>query len=75
MAGPLLGGVFLAAAPIAEFATLSAPGSVRTLLYYFFVGVLVGDGVGLGAELAELGVAAVAWRSSREGRSDDTDPR
>lgn len=59
ISGPLLGGVFLAAAPIAEFDTLTAPGAARTLLEHVFVGVLIGDGVGLGVELADL-VAATA---------------
>ena len=72
--GPLLGGVFLAAAPIAEFATLSAHGAARTMLYYFFVGVLIGDGVGLGVELAELGVLAVAYLGSGSGKPQKPDP-
>jgi hypothetical protein len=75
VAGPLLGGVFLAAAPIAEFSALSAPGASRTLLYYFFVGVLVGDGVGLGAELAELGVLATTRLSARDRTPQGPDPR
>lgn len=60
IAGPLLGGVFLAAAPIVEFSSLTSTGAVRTLLYYIFVGVLIGDGVGLGIEIADLGVATAA---------------
>jgi hypothetical protein len=60
IAGPLLGGVFLAAAPIAEFNSLTSTGAVRTLMYYVFLGVLIGDGVGLGVEIADLGVTAAA---------------
>jgi hypothetical protein len=58
IAGPLLGGVFFAAAPIAEFGSMTSTAAMRTLMYYVYVGVLIGDGVGLGVEIAELGVAA-----------------
>jgi hypothetical protein len=59
IAGPLLGGVFLAAAPLAEFHTLTSMGAVRTLMYYGYIGVLIGDGVGLGVEVADLGALAL----------------
>jgi hypothetical protein len=60
IAGPLLGGIFLAAAPIAEFHTLTSTGAVRTLMFYTYVGVLIGDGVGLGVEIADIGVTLMA---------------
>lgn len=59
IAGPLLGGVFLAAAPIAEFNTLTSTDAVRTLLFYGYIGVLIGDGVGLGVEVADLAARAI----------------
>lgn len=54
LVGPLLGGLLLALAPIVEFDSLIAFDAVRPLLLQLFVGVVVGDGLGLGLELAEL---------------------
>ncbi len=59
LVGPLLGGVLLAVAPITEFHDLILFDAVRPLLLQLFMGVVVGDGVGLGIELAEL----VPWKS------------
>lgn len=54
VAGALLGGVYLAVAPMVEFAgTIDRP-AIYVVLRSVFVGVVVGDGVGLGIELAEL---------------------
>lgn len=52
--GPLLGGVFFAITPLAQFHTLTATGSMRTLLFNVLVGLVIGNGVGFGIELAEL---------------------
>jgi hypothetical protein len=52
--GPLLGGVALAVAPIGHYEELIVLDSLRPLLLQLFIGVVVGDGVGLGVELAEL---------------------
>ena len=52
--GPLIGGLFLAAAPLLEFHTLTSVGASHTLLQYAFLGVVLGDGVGLGVEIADL---------------------
>jgi len=54
--GPLTGGLFLAAAPLIEFHDLTSAGATRTLLQYILLGVVVGDGVGLGVEIADLWV-------------------
>lgn len=54
LVGPLLGGVLIAVAPIAVFHELILFDAVRPLLLQLFMGVVVGDGVGLGIELAEL---------------------
>jgi hypothetical protein len=52
--GPLLGGVLLAVAPIVELGSMIPFDAVRPLLLQLFLGVVVGDGAGLGLELAEL---------------------
>jgi hypothetical protein len=54
LVGPLLGGVLLAIGPIVEYHDLIAFDAVRPLLLQTFLGVVVGDGVGLGIELGEL---------------------
>lgn len=58
--GPLIGGLYLAAAPLLEFHTMTSVGAVRTLLQYTFLGVVMGDGVGLGVEVADLLAASQA---------------
>lgn len=60
--GPLIGGLYLAAAPLLEFHTLTSVGAARTLLQYTFLGVVLGDGVGLGAEIGDFLAAAQAKR-------------
>jgi len=57
--GPLLGGVFFAVTPLARFHTLTATGSMRVLLYNVLVGLVIGNGVGFGVELAELVAGAL----------------
>lgn len=52
--GPLLGGVYLAVAPISEISQMTPFDSIRPILLQVFVGVVIGDGVGLGVEIAEL---------------------
>jgi hypothetical protein len=61
--GPLVGGVLLAVAPLAEFHELNVFNAARHLVSQFWLGVLVGDGVGLGVELAEL----TPWASRTAG--------
>jgi hypothetical protein len=53
--GPLLGGIYVAVTPIAGLG-LPARGAVMvsSLLENLWLGILIGDGVGLGVELAEL---------------------
>jgi hypothetical protein len=76
IAGPLLGGVYLAIAPLAEFHSLAGSRAFDTLAMYCFVGIIVGDGVGLGAEIAELlglvaGKARAGVPNRGEVRNDD----
>jgi len=52
--GPLAGGVLLAVAPILDAHALIPLDAVRPLLQRLFLGVVAGDGAGLGVELAEL---------------------
>jgi hypothetical protein len=52
--GPLLGGIYLALAPMVEFHTLTSNGVVRALALQVLVGLLIGDGAALGVEVAEL---------------------
>jgi hypothetical protein len=52
--GPLVGGLYLALAPMVEFHALTSNGVMRILLEHALLGVIIGDGVGLGVEVAEL---------------------
>ena len=52
--GPLLGGVCLAVAPLSQFHALSAYDSFDPLMVQLFLGIVIGDGAGLGVELADL---------------------
>ncbi len=54
LSGPLLGGVYMAAAPVTFLKGISPDGVMRSLLLTFFLGIVIGDGVGLGVELVEL---------------------
>jgi len=60
--GPLIGGLFLALTPITDFNSLTSDDVTRTLLLRFLLGLILGDGAGLGVELAELPAAAAAAR-------------
>ncbi len=51
--GPLLAGVTLAVAPLTEWG-VPASETGKALLFQILIGVLAGDGVGFGAELAGL---------------------
>lgn len=62
--GPMLGGLFVALTPMVEFHTLTSNGASRMLMLQALIGVLIGDGVGLGVELVELPSARAARRAS-----------
>jgi len=66
--GPLLGGVYLAATPLAQFHSLTGPDAVRTLMQFALVGVVIGDGAGLGVELVDLVALAAGRARSRHAR-------
>ncbi len=52
--GPLFGGLLAAVSPLLAWDSIGIANGVRTVLFYCFVGIVIGDGVGLGLELAEL---------------------
>lgn len=52
--GPLLGGVFLALAPITELERMNVLNAASLLTFRLGLGILIGGGVALGVELAEL---------------------
>jgi hypothetical protein len=54
LAGPLLGGVYLAAAPVTFLGNISPNTVMQSMVLTFFLGIVIGDGVGLGVELVEL---------------------
>jgi len=66
--GPLLGGVYLAATPLAQFHGLTGTGAVRTLMQFVLIGVVIGDGAGLGVELVDLVVRAAERAGPRSAR-------
>lgn len=66
LVGPLIGGLFVALTPITDYYTLTSDDVMRTLLLRFLLGLIMGDGAGLGVELADLPAAAAAARSKAE---------
>ena len=54
LVGPLLGGVYLAATPVAGLGAHGPQAVLRSLLLNTLLGIVIGDGVGLGVELADL---------------------
>ncbi len=60
--GPLLGGVYLALAPITELERMNVLNASSLLTFRLGLGVLIGEGVGLGVELAEL----AGWKPRRQ---------
>ena len=65
--GPLLGGVFLAVAPISQFDSMTLFNAVSPLIFQAALGIIIGEGVGLGVEVAELFSWLVERRSRRTG--------
>lgn len=63
--GPLLGGVYLATMPLAAFYTVTGSDVMPYLMRHVFLGLLIGDAVGLGIEVADLWIVARAVRQSR----------
>jgi hypothetical protein len=54
LVGPLVGGVFLALAPLTELQEMHVLNAARLMLFRLALGMLIGESVALGIELAEL---------------------
>lgn len=52
--GPLLGALYVALTPLAEYHFLTTNGVTRTLMSRALLGLIVGDAVGFGVEAVEL---------------------
>ena len=63
--GPLLAGVFLATTPLAFIERISGAEIMPTIMRYVFLGLLIGDTVGFGIEVADLLIAARTVRERR----------
>jgi hypothetical protein len=64
--GPMLGGIYLATIQLSLLSRISGVDLFKTLMQYVFLGLLIGDSVGLGVEVADL---LVLSRSNRRQRS------
>lgn len=54
LVGPLVGGVFLALAPITELDSMNVSNAASVITLRFALGVVIGEGATLGVELAEM---------------------
>ena len=52
--GPLLAGVYLSTTPLAFFFRISGAEMLPTMMRFVFLGLLIGDSVGFGVEVADL---------------------
>jgi len=68
LVGPLVGGVFLALAPLTEMQDMHVLNAARLMLFRLALGMLIGESVALGVELAELPLASAARRAARKSR-------
>ena len=67
--GPLLGGVYLATMPLASFFTVTGSELMPYLMRHVFLGLMVGDAVGIGVEVADLWIVVRVVRQARDGGS------
>ena len=65
--GPLLGGIYLAVAPISELGNMTMFNAVHPLILQLALGIVIGEGVALGVELAELVFHFTSRRSESGG--------
>jgi hypothetical protein len=63
--GPLLGGIYFAATPLASFVAGQPEGVLRSLWWNAFLGIVMGDGVGAAVEIVELFVKPRGSRGVR----------
>lgn len=66
VAGPLLGGIYLAVTPLSGWGALTGENALRNLLGNAWLGIVIGDGVGLGVELLELLAPGLYSRGAQE---------
>jgi len=52
--GPMLGGLYFAATPLSSLVAVQPQGVLRSLWWNAFLGIVIGDGVGLAVEVIEL---------------------
>jgi hypothetical protein len=60
LVGPLVGGVFLALAPITELDEMNVLNAATLIMFRLALGMLIGEGVALGVELADWPLARAA---------------
>jgi hypothetical protein len=63
--GPMLGGVYLATTQLSVLFQSTGADLLRTLMQYVFLGLLIGDSVGFGVEVADLLVLSRSIRRER----------
>jgi hypothetical protein len=63
--GPLLGGVYLATMPLESFFTVTGSDLMPYLMRHVFLGLIIGDAVGVGVEVADMWMLVKAARQSR----------
>jgi hypothetical protein len=63
--GPMLGGLYLATTQLALFSRVTGSDLMPELMRHVFLGLLIGDSVGFGVEVADLLVLARAARQER----------
>ena len=68
--GPLLGGVYLATMPLAVFFKVTGSDLMPYLMRHVFLGLMIGDSVGIGIEVADLLILARTLRQSRAAEPD-----
>lgn len=70
--GPLLGGVYLATIPLAAFFEVTGSDLMPHLMRHVFLGLMVGDAVGIGIEVADMWILVKSVRQSRSAEGTRT---
>jgi len=60
--GPLLGGIYLAISPIADFGDLSVFNAAHYFVFQFLLGFVIGDGVAFGIEVVDRFLPPGRWK-------------
>jgi hypothetical protein len=72
--GPLLGGIYFAATPLASFVAGEPQGVLRSLWWNAFLGIVIGDGIGAAVEVVEPLIAPTPSDPLAERRPEDEAP-